>query len=611
MDSLINTNKNMKWMIPLVFLLIIFSSLTAQQDWTYDNTLVPDIQFWKDVFTLYHTNQYVLHDSEDLRIIYRVVTFDSSISEYTKEKQIERMKKEIKDVLLKFADHNGKIATATVLEEQISQYFSKVEDPSVYKFASQQIRTQQGMRETFEAGLARALYYIPIMKQVFREQQLPEELSYLPHIESSFNPLARSRVGAAGMWQFMRSTGRRYMKVNRIIDQRYDPIISTKAAAKLLRYNYDQTGDWGLAVTAYNFGLSGIKRAIQYYGSDYLKVRESFNHRKFKFASRNFYPELLAVIEIMKDYKKYFSEIRPINTTPSLRYQLKKSILISSLVQNLGIDISEFKELNPEYTRNALKGWVKVPSGYWINLPIEIDLAKLDSYFREKELTLNNNMPEQTKIMHIEQKLPDQVNKKVIKSVVNGTLAAKKPGVISEMSSKILAEANLQQGLYSISVGGKVSLDKIKKDLYHKLDIKDDYIIVFANETLGHYAEWLKIPLSYLKNLNHFKNRRTIYQGQKLVVDFSRITEKEFLEKRVNYHIQLIMSFLEQKELVNLLEYEIAAGESLWNLAKYRYNVPLEIIQYFNIYTDINNLYPGDVIRIPIFQNNNSLEETL
>jgi membrane-bound lytic murein transglycosylase D len=611
MDSLVNSNKKMGRMIPLVFLLIIFSSLMAQQDWTYDNSLVPDIKFWKDVFTLYQTNQYILHDSEDLRIIYKIVTFDSSISEYAKEKQIERMKKEIKDVLLKFADHNGKITATTVLEEQIGWYFNKAEDPSVYKYASQQIRAQQGMRETFEAGLARALYYIPIMKQVFREKQLPEELSYLPHIESSFNPIARSKVGAAGMWQFMRSTGRRYMKVNRIIDQRYDPIVSTKAAAKLLRYNYDQTGDWGLAVTAYNFGLSGIKRAIQNYGSDYLKVRESFNHRKFKFASRNFYPELLAVIEIMKDYKTYFSEVSPINLTPSFRYQLKKAILIPSLVQNLGIDMSDFKALNPEYTRNALKGWVKVPSGYWINLPIETDLARLDSYFRKKELTLNNEMPEQTRILSTEQELSDQIAKEVSKPVLNGALTAKKPGVISETSSKILTEANLQQGLYGISVEEKVSLDKIEKDLYHKLEIKDNYITVFANETLGHYADWLKIPLSYLQNLNHFRNRRTIYQGQRLKIDFSRVTEREFLEKRVNYHIQLIMSFLDQKELVNLLEYEIAAGESLWNLSKYRYNVPMGIIQYFNIYTDINNLYPGDVIRIPIFHNNNSLEETL
>lgn len=611
MDSLINSSKKMGRMIPLVFLLIICSSLMAQQDWTYDNSLVPDIQFWKDVFTLYHTNQYILHDSEDLRIIYKIVFFDSSISEYAREKQIERMKKEIKEALLKFADHNGKITATTVLEEQISWYFKKAVDPAVYKYASQQIRAQQGMRETFEAGLAKALYYIPIMKQVFREQQLPEELSYLPHIESSFNPLARSKAGAAGMWQFMRSTGRRYMKVNRIIDQRYDPIVSTKAAAKLLRYNYDQTGDWGLAVTAYNFGLSGIKRAIQKYGPDYLKVRESFNHRKFKFASRNFYPELLAVIEIMKDHKKYFSEVTPINLTPSFRYQLKKAILIPGLVQNLGIDMSDFKALNPEYTRNALKGWVKVPSGYWINLPIETDLARLDSYFRKKELTLNNETSEKTKILSTKQELSGKITQKVSKPALNGKLAAKKPGVISEISSKILTETNLQQGLYGISVEEKVSLDKIEKDLYHKLEIKDNYITVFANETLGHYADWLKIPLSYLQNLNHFRNRRTIYQGQRLKVDFSRITEKEFLEKRVNYHIQLIMSFLDQKELVNLLEYEIAAGESLWNLAKYRYHVPMGIIQYFNIYTDINNLYPGDVIRIPIFHNHNSLEETL
>jgi membrane-bound lytic murein transglycosylase D len=202
------------------------------------------------------------------------------------------------------------------------------------------------------------------------------------------------------MWQFMRSTARLYMKVNRIIDERYDPVISTRAAARLLSYNYTQTGDWGLAITAYNFGLAGMKKAINRYGQDYLKVRDSFAHRKFKFASRNFFPEFLAVIEIMDNYRDHFPEIEPVELPAQMKYQLKNKITLPELARSLEIDLSEIIELNPVYTRQAIRGWNHLPVGYWVNLPIRSDLSKLERYFHEKQIeiirgnTAQNNSPE-------------------------------------------------------------------------------------------------------------------------------------------------------------------------------------------------------------------------
>ncbi|MEJ2050141.1 MAG: transglycosylase SLT domain-containing protein [Calditrichota bacterium] len=417
------------------------------------------------------------------------------------------------------------------------------------------------------------------------------------------------------MWQFMRSTARLYMKVNRIIDERYDPVISTRAAARLLSYNYTQTGDWGLAITAYNFGLAGMKKAINRYGQDYLKVRDSFTHRKFKFASRNFFPEFLAVIEIMDNYRDHFPEIEPVELPAQMKYQLKNKITLPELARSLEIDLSEIIELNPVYTKQAIRGWNHLPVGYWVNLPIRSDLSKLERYFHEKQIeiirgnTAQNNLPEPVneQIVKLEKNTEETVRFEA--KTGNNTLNWLKPGVTSDNSmfengwGAIAAQSGANENIASV--------EEIKQQLMDALAVKDDCLIVFPNETLGHFADWLKISLSYLRQLNNLGHRRTIYQGQKIRLDFRRVSKEEFVNKRYNYHLQVLNGFLAQKEFVNCVEYKIAAGESVWDIAYNRYNLPLELIQYFNIHSDFNKLYPGDILKIPVLRTKNLLEETL
>ena len=405
------------------------------------------------------------------------------------------------------------------------------------------------------------------------------------------------------------------MKVNRIIDERYDPVISTRAAARLLSYNYTQTGDWGLAITAYNFGLAGMKKAINRYGQDYLKVRDSFAHRKFKFASRNFFPEFLAVIEIMDKYQDHFPEIEPVELPAQMKYQLKNNITLPELARSLEIDLSEIIELNPVYTKQAIRGWNHLPVGYWVNLPIRSDLSKLERYFHEKQIeiirgnTAQNNSPESVNEQIVElEKKPEETIRSEAKTG-NNTLNWIKPGVISDNSmfengwGAIAAQSGANENIASV--------EEIKQQLMDALAVKDDCLIVFPNETLGHFADWLKISLSYLRQLNNLGHRRTIYQGQKIKLDFRRVSKEEFVAKRYDYHLQVLNGFLAQKEFVNCVEYKIAAGESVWDIAYNRYNLPLELIQYFNIHSDFNKLYPGDVLKIPVLRTKNLLEETL
>jgi membrane-bound lytic murein transglycosylase D len=614
MSSLIINN--IRWWVAL--LIILIPSGFSQAEWLYPNSLKSDVAFWKKVFTEYNRQQYIVHDSENLGIIYKVVTFDSTCRESQRERQLEKIKNEIKRTLLHMAkESKDSLQEETHLEKYILSQFGQDVHPVILEFAANQIRVQQGMREHFVAGLARALAYLPFMKEAFRQAGLPEELAYLPHIESSFHPLARSKVGAAGMWQFMRSTARLYMKVNQYVDERYDPLIATQAAARLLRYNYEQLGDWGLAITAYNFGLNGMKKAVAIHGPDYLKVRESFNHRKFKFASRNFYPEFLAVLEIMEDYQIYFPDVHPFVLPLTIRYQLKTAVKWPQLSKVLGLEPAELSKLNPAYSNKVTKGRSPVPAGYWVYLPVGSDLAKLELDLAGKKSptpdTDDKLAARSPSFILSDSRSVVTTPKKTKRSLNNpaSALSYRKPDVTPDKSAFAGQLPLWSEDWLTKSPPSSKITEMLKQDLRHKLMLVDDHIQVFANETLGHFSDWLRIPVSHLQDLNRLGRRKTIYQGQKLILDFKRVSRDEFLSKRLNYHLEILNRFLERKEFVNYFEYRIDAGESVWEIARNRYQVPLEIIQYFNINTDINRLYPGDVLRIPIFQTNKSLEETL
>src|SRR5262249_16198592 len=141
-------------------------------------------------------------------------------------------------------------------------------DNATFKAASERVRVQRGQADKFREGLIRSGAWMPYIEQAFADAGVPKEIASLPHVESSFNPTARSFVGAVGLWQFMRSTGRRYMQIDGVVDERLDPYRSSAAAALLMRQNYAVTSSWPLAITAYNHGAGGMLRAIKQCGTD-------------------------------------------------------------------------------------------------------------------------------------------------------------------------------------------------------------------------------------------------------------------------------------------------------------------------------------------------------
>ena len=203
---------------------------------------------------------------------------------------------------------------------------------------------------------------------------LPAELAVLPHVESSFNPAAYSKVGAAGLWQFMRSTGRRYMRIDGAVDDRLDPFRSTEAAAQLLAYNYRLLGSWPLALTAYNHGSAGMLRAKETMGTDdIVKIVRGYTSRSFGFASRNFYVSFLAALEIDHNPEKYFGALQRENEARFREVQLPAYVQVSALTRTLRVDSDKLHALNPALLPPVWSGTQRVPKNYHLRLPLEAD----------------------------------------------------------------------------------------------------------------------------------------------------------------------------------------------------------------------------------------------
>lgn len=267
--------------------------------------IVANVRFWIDVYSKFPTTKGILHDSYDLSIVYGVIELlppDKHGAPRENAKRIRVAKEKYRKILKNLAEDHPSEDSETL---EIAALFAPKADPSTYRKAMKNIRCQVGQRDRFEEGFTRSRPYLDKIKEIFRSNELPEDLAYIPHVESSFNPKAYSKAGAAGIWQFTRSTGKKFMKVGRGLDERRDPIRSSEAAAELLEHNYRILGSWPLAITAYNHGISGLSKARKTKGGEEA-IFSAYRTRRFKFASRNFYCEFLAARHVAKNYGQYF-----------------------------------------------------------------------------------------------------------------------------------------------------------------------------------------------------------------------------------------------------------------------------------------------------------------
>src|SRR5262245_17344351 len=228
-------------------------------------SLAPRVDFWTRIYSEVGTRGGLIHDSEDLSRVYEVVRTEPGASEAALQDEADDAKARVRAALRRLAD--GRRQNLSPTERRVLAEFPPNVSSATLRAAAENVRFQRGQADKFRAGLERMGRWESYVRRALRDRGVPEDLKALPHVESSYNPDAHSHAGASGLWQFTRPTGRLYMRVDGVVDERRDPFVASESAARLLRNNYERLGSWPLAITAYNHGPGGMAKAVRTLGT--------------------------------------------------------------------------------------------------------------------------------------------------------------------------------------------------------------------------------------------------------------------------------------------------------------------------------------------------------
>lgn len=346
-----------------------------------DDFLVPQgiayrFNFWRRVYSLWSRNQYVLHAGDIPEVVLEI--HDSSRIEDLGDKTREKVMKpwlkvrrqQYQQILLKL--HRMKsidVALLSPVELRVFKLFNHIQRKDKFLVAAQSLRVQRGQREYIEKGLEVAPRYLPHIEEEFKKQGLSPELARIAFIESSFNLQAYSKVGASGIYQIMPQTAHDYMILTDGIDERNDPIKASRAAAKLLMLNYRILGAWPLAITAYNHGVGGIRRAMAATGSnDIVTLINKYDGQNFGFASKNFYSGFLGLLATLKNANKVFPNIKMVDP---LEFDTVRvgGMTVAQAKAKFKLTSATFSYLNPDVSRSFIREEGVFPSRYVLKVP--------------------------------------------------------------------------------------------------------------------------------------------------------------------------------------------------------------------------------------------------
>jgi peptidoglycan lytic transglycosylase D len=648
----------------IIVILFFFTSLfsteinySSKNLFPLHKELEPAVQFWINVYAKYNTNQYVIHDSRHLDVIYEVYKIGAVNGGYAEQPLNKAQKKELKERTKQYKNILNSIAAVypdsaklNPAQKKVLRKLNRFKSKKGFYQAARRIRAQKGQKNRFRHGLKISGRYMPFLKEIFKKYNLPWELTVLPHVESSFNYQAYSSVGAAGIWQFTRSTGKQFLKISYEVDERLDPILATEAAAKLLTRNYKGVGHWPLAITAYNSGLSGIKRAVKKLKTTEIHtIAKKYRSRYFKFASRNFYPEFLAALHVVQNYQKYFGEIAFEEPVHFKEFPLPKYLKYETLAKYLAIDKTQFCAYNPALRPSIFNNSKFIPKGYRMRLPDHISTDSLlaaipqsaylarqkrSEYYRirygdtlsdiarrfgtsvELLLALNNISNEHFIRRGMTIRIPDKkstlpllaaIDTKRVLPINNSFMMVSAEEEILELKitlpdpfwQQLLPEQDSVSSAKPASYANARDKSDLEIEFIQKKKPAIGYIRVEAEETLGHYAEWLQIKTQRIRNWNNLPFRTAIHLNQKIKLIFDHISPEEFNRARLEYHIGLEEDFFMHYEITGTQSHTVRSGDNIWYLCNYEYNLPLWLIVSYNKSLNFETLRTGDKLTIP------------
>lgn len=340
-------------------------------------------------------------------------------------------------------------------------------------------RYTKNSRPQVAAILGLSLYYMPIFEQALEERGLPQELKYLPVIESGLDPNAVSKHGATGLWQLMLATGKGCgLDCNSLVDERRDPYASSRAAADLLKQLYDTYGDWSLAIAAYNSGPSAVNKAIRRAGLDASKADFWSIYNYLSDETRGYVPMFIAANYVMNYYPKH--NINPVLPTKPLvtdTVGITERIHFDQISAVLGIPVEELRILNPQYREDIVPG--SAERAYMLTLPSK----QVHAYLMSHDQILAYDSEKYSHRLTVE------------------------PGVIAADAQPASAAASPDQDLATIARNAATSDGPTT--VTHK---------VAKGETLASIADKYGVQPSEIRTANNLR-RNAVRQGQVLTIN--------------------------------------------------------------------------------------------
>jgi membrane-bound lytic murein transglycosylase D len=355
--------------------------------WTSETFSVPkglekNYKFWLDIYSKYNTDQGVIHDAENIDLVYSQIDFTpisvrTDIGKWQKEALKIRRVKQAKMRAIEMLKKFEKLKDPSNLnpeEKRIWDYFAaNIPGKKKFKLAQgkNRIRFQLGQKDRVIQGIFFSGRYLEDFEKVFRDEGLPIELTRMVFVESSFNVLARSKVGASGLWQIMPATAKPFFPKSDAVDMRNHPQEATKIAAKFLRGNYKMLKAWPLAITGYNHGPTGILKLTKKFKTKDIGelVANKKTNKNFGFASRNFYASFLAVLEVERKAAEYLGPVNWSQPLDAVSLKTGKPLKYHQILGWFDGDDLKAQVYNPHISSAARKKGQAIPKWAVISIP--------------------------------------------------------------------------------------------------------------------------------------------------------------------------------------------------------------------------------------------------
>ena len=478
---------------------------------------------------------------------------------------------------------------------------------------------QTKLRNRFSLWMGRSTRYISMMKKILKEHNLPEDLIYLAMIESGFSTKAYSRAHAAGPWQFIRETGARYgLQVNAWVDERKDPIKSTRAAAQHLSDLYNRFGSWYLAAAGYNAGEGKISRALAMYNASNFWEITADNRHYIKEETKQYVPKMIAAALIAKEPGKYgFTKISYQDPLSFEEVAIPGNVELKDVAAACGADLETIVDLNPE-----LKRWITPPgvSNYTLRIPEGTKEKLLDNYaqlikpkpvvvYAEHRVKKGERLTSIARRYGVKAGVIARANRIKGGSRLNAGLVLlipKKTGYhgsppdlepidhenSAEKTVSIRSSRN-SQGKKSSLVANK-GVEKNGRLLRIRYQIK-------RGDSLASIAEKFDVEISMIKRWNNSKGGTKIQQGKTLTlfVGKSNPEREGNKENGKSGKANIKRTKAETASRIKLVLYKVKKGDSLAEIAQ-RFNTTTNQIRTWNRLSAKGTIKPGDMLNLKL-----------